>query len=245
MTWSNRFRLLGSAILLLAVLAFLILVFTQRQAHVQSTTAVIEQPRFVIGAQYTGIVTDQQVELGDTVTAGQVLFTLSSPALLADAANGVEPSSDIATDINPAEGTVVYKATADGTITELNAIQGGYIIGSTPLATIVQSTPRTVMADFQLSPRDYGRLEQGAKATILLPDNTTVTGEVVSAQVTTEEGQAFTEARIISKELDESDLTLLATDGAPVIVTVQLRSEGFLAGPADAMMDFLQKIGLR
>ena len=41
------------------------------------------------------------------------------------------------------------------------------------------------------------------------------------------------------------DLDLIATDGAPVSVRVELTDDGVLAGPTDALMDFLRSVGLR
>lgn len=245
MTWSNRLRILAFIVGIILVLSLLTLVFNQRQSQAQSLNAMIDQPQYVIGAEYGGVIIDQQVALSDTVSAGDVLFTLSSPALLQDAANGMQSSSNAAMDIDPAAGTIVYKATSDGKVTELDATEGSYITPGGRMATIVQSTPRTIIGEFRLSPRDYGRLEEGARAEILLPDNRTVEGTVASASATTEEGQAFTEVRIVSEQLDSADLSLLAVDGAPVIVTVELRDDGPLAGPTDALMDFLRKIGLR
>lgn len=245
MTWSNRLRILASIVAIVLVLSVLTLVFNQRQSQAQSINATIEQPQYAIGAEYGGVIIEQQVELSDTVAAGDHLFTLSSPALLQDAANGMEASSNPAMDIDPAAGTIVYKATNDGKVTELDATEGSYITPGGKMATIIQSSPRTVIAEFRLSPRDYGRLEEGARAEILLPDNQSVEGVVTSASVTTQEGQAFTEVRIASEQLDSADLSLLAVDGAPVVVTVDLRDDGPLAGPTDALMDFLRKIGLR
>ena len=87
-------------------------------------------------------------------------------------------------------------------------------------------------------------MEKGAAVTLRLPDNTSVTGVVDSALVATQQGQAVVTVRITSDGLNDRNLNLLATDGAPVSAVVRLRDEGILAGPTDALRDLLRKIGL-
>ncbi|MEO2096504.1 MAG: hypothetical protein ABGX90_05085, partial [Brachybacterium sp.] len=60
-----------------------------------------------------------------------------------------------------------------------------------------------------------------------------------------ENGKAVSRALITSEELEGEDLDLIATDGAPVSVRVELTDDGVLAGPTDALMDFLRSVGLR
>lgn len=245
MTWIGRLRLLLSVVLVLVLAGALCLVFNQRQRQALSVSAAIEQPHYEVAAVAPGVVIDIQVSLGDEVAAGEVLFTMSSVELRQDAVHGLSASSNEAMDIDPASGTIVYRATADGRVTELTATPGNYLGAGNPVATIVQSTPRTVEAQFRLTPRDYGRLEEGARATILPPDDRSIEGTVESASVVTEDGQAITRALVTSPELDGDDLSLIATDGAPVSVTVELTDDGILAGPTDALMDFLRTVGLR
>ena len=245
MTWIGRLRLLLSLLLVLALAAALCLVFNQRQRQSPSVSAAIEQPRYAIAAVAPGVVTDIGVALGDEVRAGDVLFTMTSVELQQDAVHGLKASSNDAMEIDPEQGTIVYRATADGRVTALSATSGNYLGAGAPVATIVRSTPRTVQAQFRLTPRDYGRLEEGARAQILLPDDRTIEGTVGSASVVTENGQAITRALITSPDLEAQDLDLIATDGAPVSVTVELSDSGVLAGPTDALMDALRSVGLR
>lgn len=245
MTWTSRLRLLASVVLVLALAAALTLVFNQRQRQTLSISAAIEQPSYDVAAVAPGVVVDLAVALGDEVTEGQVLFTMTSVELQQDAVHGLRPSSNDAMTIDPEGGTVVYRATADGRVTALSATEGNYLGAGSPIATIVQATPRTVEAQFRLTPRDYGRLEEGARAEILLPDDRTIVGKVESASVATENGQAITRTLITSPDLSTEDLDLIATDGAPVSVTIELTDTGILAGPTDVLVDFLRTVGLR
>ena len=60
-----------------------------------------------------------------------------------------------------------------------------------------------------------------------------------------EDGQAVTNVTITSPGLDAESLGLLANRGTPVVAIMSLRDDGPLAGPTQAMLAFLTKIGVR
>lgn len=245
MTWANRLRLYGSILATLLVAAALILLFNQRQHQISSISASIDAPQYSIGSGYSGIVEDTHVKVGDRVTAGEPILTLASIGLRQDLANNVKVTSNDAMDIDAANGTITYKAVTAGVVTEFDAEKGTYLAPGQAAAVVTEDGGRTVLADYILQPRDYVRIEQGSSVSLLLPNNKEVQGSVNSASVQTEDGRALTRLRVTSDALNSGDLELLATRGAPVVATVSLRDEGILAGPTDAVFDFLRKIGLR
>jgi multidrug resistance efflux pump len=244
MTWTNRLRLLLSVILTLVLIFLLVLLFNQRQHLIQSTSATIIAPRVQIASNYGGIVMKQYVTVGQKVKVGDTLFDVSSVSLQQDLANRVKVVSSDAMAIDAARGMLTYKATSSGTVTQVTAQEGSYLGPAQPLATITGDAGRTVEAQFELTPREYALVDKGAAVTITLPDNSTVSGVVDSALVQTKDGQAIVNVRITSEPLNNRNLNLLATDGAPVIAVVRLRDEGPLAGPTDAMRALVRKLGL-
>lgn len=244
MTWGNRFRLWLSVLLSLVLVFLLVLLFNQRQHTIQSASATIIAPRVEIASNYGGIVLKQYVKVGDHVKVGDTLFDVSSVSLQQDIANHVKVVSSDAMSIDAGKGTLTYKATSNGTVTQVNAQEGSYLSATQPLATITSDTGRVVEAQFLLTPREYALIDKGASVTLTLPDNSTVPGVVDSALVQTKDGQAVVTVRITSEALNNRSLNLLATDGAPVIAVVRLRDEGLLAGPTDAMRALIRKVGL-
>jgi len=244
MTWINRLRLLGSVLASLIIVFCLVLIFNQRQHAIQSTSATIIAPQVQVASNYGGTVTKQYVTVGQQVSAGDQLFDVSSVSLQQDLSNGIHVSSSAAVTVNPASGTLTYKATISGTVTEVNAQEGSYLGANQPLAVITGDKGRVVEAQYLLTPREYALIDKGASVTIRLPDNTAITGVVDSALVKTQDGQAVVTVRITSDALNATNLNLLATDGAPVVAVIGLRDEGPLAGPTDAMRALLRKIGL-
>jgi multidrug resistance efflux pump len=245
MTWFNRLRLYGGMLAVLLLVAVLVLVFNQRQSEAVSTNAQIVTDQYSVGAAYGGTVVKQDVKLGDSVTKGQPLFTLSSAALATEVAAGRAVPSTDAFSVDTGTSTVTYKALADGQLTDVEGQVGTFIQTGSSLATISATNSQYAVADFLLSPRDYQRIVQGATVELLLPDNSTVPGKVGAVSVKTDNAQAHTTVTVISDSLHDSSIADLTHPGTPLTATLSLRDDGVLAGPSDAMTGFLQQIGLK
>lgn len=244
MTWANRFRLIGGLVISFAVIAALVVVFNQRQHTIASTSATIIAPRAAVASNYGGTVVTSYIQVGQAVKVGDPLFRVTSIALQQDLARGVTIASSAALRVEPETGTLLYLAPTPGTITQVNAQEGSYLNASEPLAIITGDTDRIVQAQFLLTPVQYGQIEQGAPVTLRLPNDRNVNGQVASATVTTVNMTAVVTVRVTSQELNSNQLNLVATDGAPVQAVLQLRDDGPLAGPSDALRALIHKIGL-
>ncbi|WP_028708858.1 HlyD family efflux transporter periplasmic adaptor subunit [Propionicicella superfundia] len=245
MTWSHRLKLSGGILVTIVVMAALTLLFNHREATVTSVTATVDAPVTTVGSGYGGMVTASFVTEGQDVVVGTRLFTVSSPSLLEALALGFRPPSTVAYDLDTRQGTVTYKAVTDGTVTDVTARPGTFVADGASLASIVANGERTVEAVYSLTPFDYGRIERGASVQILLPDNSTVQGRVSGVSVTTDAGEAVTKVVVDSDELISPARATLTRRGTPVVAILQLRDDGILAGPTDAFLHFLTKIGLR
>ena len=248
MTWSNRFRLYGGIVIVIALVAALTLVFNQRRSQVLSLTANVVADQVTVGAQFGGVVVDQKVSAGDSVDKGDSLYTVVVPRTVGNAGEtvtAVAPVRNAAYVVDPKKSTVTYRALTDGVLTDVRSNEGGFVQSGAPLATITAVGSQYAVAEFRLSPRDYGLVENGAHVDLLLPDNRTVPGEVRSVSVATEGGVALTKVTITSDALRDPANRKFTAPGTPLSATLALRDDGPLAGPTDAMFDFLRKIGLR
>ena len=244
MTWTNRLRLFGGLIAVLALVAVLTLVFNHRQTQARSLTATIKTDTYDVGAGYGGTVLKQYVEENDTVSVGDELFTMQSVDMQQDVANKVKVKGTEAYDVNTKRGTVTYKATVAGQVDQIAAKLGTTLSGGQTFARITVTGSQYVEAHYLLTPRDYERVQTGAAVTIVLPDNHEVAGQVSTIKVDTDGGNAAARIRIDSPELAEADLSTLTRTGTPVVATVRLRDDGPLAGATDAGVDSLRHIGL-
>jgi len=244
MTWTNRIRLAAGVLAVLLLVAALTVVFNQRQSRAASLSATVAADTYAVGAAYGGTVVEQFVSEGDLVEEGDDLFTVQSVPLQQDLANGLEVQSSAAYDVDAKAGTLTYKATVSGQVEQLKAKLGNALGTGEPFAQLTVTDTQYVDATYLLSPGDYARVLEGAQASILLPDHTTVTGTVSSIAVATEADQALTKLRIDAAGLHEGGNADLAKSGTPVVATVQLRDDGPLAGVGDAGFAFLRQIGL-
>jgi hypothetical protein len=245
MTWSNRLRLFGGLLGILLLVAVLTLIFNQRQTKVASLTATVSADQYEVGAAYGGTVTKQYVKEGDMVEKGDDLFTIQSVSLQQDLANGLEISDSDAYDVSKKSATLTYKATVAGQLTDLKAKLGNALGSGQDFATISVTNSQYVDAEYLLSPRDYGRVQEGAPVSILLPNNHSIAGQVSTIEVATDSGQARTSVRVDSDALKDASLGNLAKPGTPVVATLQLHDDGPLAGVSDMAFDFLRQIGLK
>jgi multidrug resistance efflux pump len=245
MTWTNRIRLAAGVLAVLLLVAALTVIFNQRQSRAASLSATVAADTYAVGAAYGGTVVKQYVSEGDLVDEGDDLFTVQSVPLQQDLANGLEVQSSAAYDVDAEKGTLTYKATVSGQVEQLKAKLGNALGTGEPFAQLTVTDTQYVDATYLLSPGDYARVLEGAEASILLPDHTTVTGTVSSIAVATEADQALTKLRIDAPGLHEGGNADLAKSGTPVGATVQLRDDGPLAGVGDAGFAFLRQIGLR
>ena len=102
------------------------------------------------------------------------------------------------------------------------------------MALVVADGERTVTAQFELEPTEYGRVEQGASTRIVLPNNQTVQGTVAGVTVNTnDQGHAITFVTIDSHALTDPALSSLTRLDTPVTVIMDLRDDGWLAGPTE------------
>jgi multidrug resistance efflux pump len=245
MTWTNRLRLFGGILGVLLVVAVLTLIFNQRQTKATSLTATVAADTYEVGAAYGGTVIKQYVKDGDVVAKGDKLFTINSVPLQQDLANGLDLQNSDAYNVDKKAGTLTYKATVAGQVTDLQAKLGNSLGTGSPFAQISVVDSQYVDAKFVLSPRDYARIVKGAHVDIVLPNNQIISGTVSTIEVSTDQGKALTDVRVDSKTLATADLANVNQPGTPVTATVQLQDNGPLAGVSDKVFDFLRQIGLK
>jgi multidrug resistance efflux pump len=241
MTWANRFKLFVGLIFVLAVVAAATIVFNQRQTHVISSSAHIGADQYLVGTDYGGIVAEAFVAEGDAVTEGDLMFTVRSMQLARDLATGVAAQGAETVGTN---GTLVVRASSSGVVSAVDLGEGSFAGAGAVLATIDAAGTLFAEAEFILTPRDFGRIENDAEVTLRLPDGTEVTGTVTDITVETEDGSAHVTARIESPGFAAVQSNPLVKPGTPLDAKLELRQDGPLAGVHDAISDLARKIGL-
>ncbi len=236
-------KLLTGVLAVLAVTAGSTFLLGNRLSQSTSDTASIQIGSLEIGTDYPGTVEQTFVSDGETVRGGQELFTVTSLALQRDLREGTVATDSGGYTVGE-DGTMTFLAPADGVVTGLTARAGSFVPAGSVLTAIAQPETLYVQAQFDLTPREYARVEIGAPVRLSLPNAENLSGTVQSVSVTTDEGRARAVVVVASSALAGSNPDGLYQPGTPVEASMALRAEGPLAEVAQSIGDFGRKIGL-
>lgn len=239
MTWSNRLRLLGGLLTMVVVVAAATFHLNDTQARVESSTAQVAAQSYTIGTPYAGLVVQQLVEIGSTVSDGDPLFLIDSANLQRDLAQGVVPPRTVEQDIDP-EGYLIVRATGDGTVTALEGEFGTFVRESTEMATVQRADSTYVQAEYTLTPHQYARIGESPQATVILPDGREIIGDVADITVVDLDGESRVVVDVYCEEFRtaEADDRLVST-GAPVVARLHLDNDGVVTELASTVKGFV------
>lgn len=243
MTWTNRLRLLGGALLVVVIVAACTIVFTQREGQVASRTASFQAISYTVGSDYAGTVTEQFVEEGAPVEKGDKLLSVQSATLLSALAQPQGVPENTAYTVAP-DGTLTLIATEPGILKKVDAQVGGFVGAGQGLATVERDATIYVLADYVIDPYNYTRIEDGAFVEIVLPNHERLEGTVAKRTVDTLDGQANVALEISGSEFVAGSLDGLVNSGTPVTAILHLRDEGPLAGVKDSFFQLLEQVGI-
>ena len=238
MTWASRFRLLVGTLLVLVLAALATYQLNQKKGVAASDSAQILARTYDVGTPYAGLVVDQMVDVGDTVTTGEPLFVIDSSSLQYDLKNGFAKPETEATQVDD-QGRLVLLAAGDGTVTAISSERGTFVQSATELATVQRANTLYVQAEYTLTPNEYARVEDNATATVELPNHRTITAHVAKVKVETVAGQAQAVMTLTGAALQDGAQNGLVSAGTPVTAELQLRNNGVVTRTADSVKTYI------
>jgi multidrug resistance efflux pump len=236
MTAVARLRLLLGVVVVLAVVVALTVHLDRAQSEVASTEASIGTLTYDVGTSYAGLVVEQPVAVGDTVTAGEPLVVIDSAALRQDVAAGLVDPDTSAASID-ASGLLTVTATGDGVVADLRTTTGTFVQAGAVLATVQRAGTLHVTAQYRLTPAQYARLEERAAVTVALPDGTRIEGVVSGVAVQSSGGVAQAVVTVGSDGLVLGAADGLVAPGTPVTAQLHLRRDGVVSALADRVVE--------
>lgn len=237
MTWSNRLRLLGGLLAVVVAVGAATIHLNDSQARVASSSAQVAAEFYTVGTPYAGVVVEQLVEVDALVAEGDPMFLIDSANLQRDLAQGAVPPRTIEGNVDP-DGYLIIRATGAGTVTAVEGEVGTFVQESTEMATVQREGSVYVEAEYLLTPAQYGRI--GAQATVVLPDQRRIVGDVTDLTVEEVDGRSRVVVSIHSPDLvtAEAEDRLVAA-GAPVESELQLNNDGVVSDVAATVKGFL------
>ena len=241
MTWGSRFRLLFGTTLVLIVAAAATYRLNESRGLAASDSAQILAKTYDVGTPYAGLVVDQLVDVGDQVKTGEPLFVSDSAGLQYDLRNGLAQQETAATRID-ARGRLVLLATGDGTVTKIGSERGTFVQAATELAVVQREDSLYVKAAYTLTPNEYARVADHAKATVELPNHRKIPATVDKVDVRTVGGEAQAVVTLSGDAFEDGAQNGLVSAGTPVRAQLHLRNDGVVARAAGAVRSFIEGV---
>ena len=219
MTWRKRIGLFLGLLFVLALAAGLTMYVNHNNGQVAGQSASLAAQDYPVGTDYSGTITEQYVQVGDQVKAGQPLFELQSPTLARDLAQGLVTKDSLTHELKGTD-TLVITATNAGQVDSVAYTSGAFVPANSTIATVQQAG--TMYVDRRLPALGQGlRPDSGqGHLSVVLPNNQKITATVGQIQVRTENGEARTTVRAYSPALANG--TGLFAVGTPVQATLSL-----------------------
>lgn len=238
MTWSNRLRLLGGLLAVVVIVGAATVHLDDSRSRVASSSAAVAAESYTVGTPYAGVVVEQLIELDAVVAEGDPMFLVDSANLQRDLAQDVVAPRTLEGNVDP-EGYLIVRATGAGTVTAIEGEVGTFVQEATEMATVQREGSVHVEAEYLLTPEQYARIGDRAQATVVLPDQQRVTGDVTDLTVEEEDGQSRVVAVIRSPELVTAEVEdRLVSAGAPVETELQLENDGVVSDVAAAVRGY-------
>lgn len=229
MTWKTRIKLMLGVVAVFAMVAGLSLRLDAEVRTVHAVEGSLAAQEYEVGTDYSGVLVDQYVKPGDVVSPGDPLFALKSNRLRRDLASGLIQTADSTYEIRD-ESTLMFVATAPGTVQAVEYLEGAYVPANTVIATVEVADSLYVTADFRLRPAEYALIRDTNTMTVTLPNGTTVAADITDVSVAAD--GTIAHATVRAQAVDLTDEALFGA-GTPVSSTIVLPDRGLMASITD------------
>ena len=120
---------------------------------------------------------------------GDPLFALKSDRLRRDLASGLIRPEDSTYSIRD-KSTLMFIATAAGTVQAVEYLEGAFVPANTVIATVEVADSLYATADFRLRPAEYALIREAEDMTITLPNGATVAARITDVSVAADDNIA-------------------------------------------------------
>ena len=241
MKFTSRLRFLFGILFVIAIVGALAVYLNGIMSVSQSSKAELAADSISIGTDYHGLVVKQNVEEGDKVTKGQVLFEIQSAQLNDALTTRNVAVSSLPFSVDPVTNYIQLKASDNGVVEKIDYHAGSYAPAGGIVATVNTVGSLYVIAHFHLSPPDYARIAKTSKIDLRLPDNSTQQATVFSIALQNNGNSTDTVVKARIKNADISDFRFSV--GTPVQATLQLSQDNWFQGLFTVIEQLFKPLG--
>ncbi|HEU0266541.1 MAG TPA: biotin/lipoyl-binding protein [Candidatus Saccharimonadaceae bacterium] len=174
MKFLTRIKFSTGLLVVILIVGALTLYLNAMMSTAQSFKAQIGADTQGLGSDFPGVVSAQNVNEGDKVKKGEILFEVNSPELTQQLNAGTIEKSQLTQPMDPKTGAIEVTAPAAGAVQKVYAIVGSSVQADAPIVDINPVGSLYAIAYFHLNTPDYARIHTGSMMTVTLPDNTKV-----------------------------------------------------------------------
>lgn len=239
MSFRNRIHLILGILFVVLLTGGLLLYLDYSMAHVSSVSAKLLSDTYTVGTDYSGIITEQYVTVGQHVNAGDKLFTIQSSLLNADITSGTIAKNAVGYTLDN-QNDIVLTATGSGTVSQIDYIAGSFVPASKEIATITKSGSLYVEASYILSPPDYARVKNGDIVQVTLPNDQKVSASIFNVSVQSSGENVLT---VVDARLGGLDAGSAFSAGTPVSAELQLNGKTLYNSVRESLQKIIQPHG--
>lgn len=241
MKFTSRVRFVFGIIVVVLIVGALSMYLNGIMSVSQSSKAELAADSMTIGTDYPGLVVKQNVEEGDTIKKGEVLFEIQSAQLNDDLTKGVVSASSLPFSVDPTTNYIQLKASEDGVVEKINYKSGSYVPNGAIVASVHTVSSLYVVAHFHLSPPDYARIDKSNKMVLRFPDNSTQTATIFSVALVSNGDNVDTVVKARLSNADISDFRFSV--GTPVEATLPLKQDNIFQGLFTYLQGLFKPLG--
>jgi hypothetical protein len=241
MKFTSRIRFVFGILVVVFIVGALSMYLNSIMSVSQSSKAQLAADSTTVGTDYAGLIVKQNVEEGDKVTKGQILFEIQSTLLNDTLTKGNVTTASLSFSVDPTTNYIQLKATDDGVIEKIDYRAGSYVPAGGIVASVDTVGSLYVIAHFHLSPPDYARINKANKVSLRLPDNSTQTATIFSIALVSNGDNVDTVVKARIKNADISDFRFSV--GTPVEATLQLNQDNVFQGLLMSIKQLFKPLG--
>ncbi len=224
MTWINKLKFFIGIVVTVCLVLGLFVYLNYSMSRVSSTTAQLGADSYSVAFDYSGILDQSYVQVGQTVKTGDRLFAIRSSSLATSLAQNQVKQSSLLFGLQ-SDGDVLVTASKPGVVRKVDYQIGSFIPANTEIASISLQGSLYVQATYSLSAPDYARINYNSSVVVTLPDNTKVNGKIYDVTLSHTNDQKLV-STIVKARLDPSQVnTAVFVPGTPVETTWQLTND--------------------
>ncbi len=222
MNFKARLKLLVSIIMVLLICGALSVYVNYSESTVGSSDASLQLNTYDVGSEYDGIMTAQDISVGDQVAKGETLFEIRSDVLSQELTSGEVQAANLSYKIDPNNNALIFTAAQSGIVTELDYSQGSFVTAGKIIAVIANTSKAAVTANYYLSNPQYDRLSPTTPVIVHLAGNIQTGATIAGISQYSQAGHTVTSIKLTLDHLNSNE-TEYDSD-APVSATLQLNT---------------------